>query len=195
MPLVATDDFMADLALPTTVKTVGQSAGFEDIAIAEQPAAAEPLNAAAAAPEAKYTAGPAAPEIKPAGIGSSLSASIVLETLDGVVLQAGGEMFHEWRLKKRRFNGDEDFERCKELYLKNQSTKLTNEDEIKQAERFARFESELDKKIAKLPLTDSERKRTLIPLEKIMEQTNGDLPPWLGLVMALGQIVVSRLFI
>jgi hypothetical protein len=134
---------------------------------------------------------PGRPKAKKAHqISANLQAKLWLNAFDG--LQAAGFTIVHEKKKRREIGDDMDSVEVLDEQLKD---KVVNVDEAKLDPLYSKVRKlrRRNKIIDDLPLSDEEKQGLMEPLEQMIAENGYQMPAWLGLTLAFGQIVVFRM--
>lgn len=144
-------------------------------------------------PEPEPAKGPAEPgreKVKKGPqISANLQAKLWLNAFDGVQA-AGFTIIHE-KKKRRELGEDADNVEVLDEQLKD---KVVDMDEAKNSPLYSKVRKlrRRNKIIDDLPLSDEEKQALMEPLEQMIAENGYQMPAWLGLTLAFGQIIVFR---
>jgi hypothetical protein len=138
-----------------------------------------------------------APEVEKVKVDAKFTSDIIIGLLDG--LQEN--MFHmanEFRKRKRYFGAREKYGEAVELsYMSEEKIREKYPDEadekLELVARLQKFNGRMDKIDKDLPFTEEEKENLRLPLKKLVEKHNFDIPPGLSLLIVVFQLAGTRL--
>ncbi len=136
------------------------------------------------------------PEEEKVKVDSKFTSDIIIGLLDGIQ----EPMFHfanEMRKRKRYFGSKEKYDEAVELsYMTEEKIREKYPDEADEKlallARLHKFNDRMDEITKSLPFTDDEKEEIRLPLKKMVEKHNFDIPPGIALFMVACKLASNR---
>jgi hypothetical protein len=195
-------DFFSHIEKPTTqVNSMDTGADTFSLSAADFDQSAftppvEPYRGTGQYPGAPGMPPPTEPEEEKVKVDSKFTSDIIIGLLDGIQ----EPVFHfanEMRKRKRYFGSKEKYGEAVELsYMTEEKIREKYPDvadeKLALLARLHKFNDRMDEITKSLPLTDDEKEEIRLPLKKLVEKHNFDIPPGIALFMVACKLAGNR---